>query len=62
MQTLLTQAELISIYDRLASEDLGIPTPLYSHREHLLLALKRWIESFGPTTEYDKWFNSISTS
>jgi hypothetical protein len=62
MQKPLTQIELISIYDRLASQDLGVPTPLYSHREHLLSALTRWIESFGPTPEYEKWASSISTS
>ena len=52
----MNQIELISPHEKLSNEltdsDIFL---LRGHLEHLLLALRRVVESYGPTPEYQLW-------
>jgi hypothetical protein len=61
--TTTKQTELIELHKRMkgdqeACEEAG----LRAHYEHLLLSLRKVIESHGPTPEYYKWINSASST
>ena len=60
-QRRLTQVELIELYRRVEWEGrhpgYGV---IEAHCEHILLGLRKLIESRGPTSEYYEWLNSVS--
>jgi hypothetical protein len=59
--TVTRQTELIALYTQMRSESLSCNQGrLRAHYDHLLLALGKIIESYGPTPEYYEWFNSTS--
>lgn len=64
MQSTTTkQTELIDLHERMRKEQNGCSnSELYAHYEHLLLSLRKIIESHGPTPEYYEWINSISST
>jgi len=57
----LRQFKLITLYGALSREmeDAGISRQ--GHYEQVLFSLRQLIESFGPSSDYEQWVNSIST-
>jgi hypothetical protein len=58
----IRQLKLITLYSALSREAKDADVFLKGHYEHLLLSLKRLIESYGPSPDYERWVNSISAS
>lgn len=56
----IRQLKLITLYSALSREAKDADIYLKGHYEHLLLSLKRLIESYGPSPDYERWVNSIS--
>ena len=56
----MTQVQIIAFHDRMIGEQkLCNYAELKTHFYYLLYALRKIIESKGPTREYQKWANSI---
>lgn len=55
----LRQFKLITLYRALSQEMDEAGTPVRGHYENLLASLKRLIESYGPSADYEQWMNSM---
>lgn len=55
----LRQFKLITLYRALSQEMDDTGAPVKDHYENLLVSLKRLIESYGPSADYEQWVNSI---
>jgi hypothetical protein len=58
----IRQLKLMTLYNALAREAKDADIYLKGHYEHLLLSLKRLIESYGQSPDYKRWVNSISAN
>jgi hypothetical protein len=58
--TTTKQTELIDFHKRMKKEQESCEhVGLHAHFEHILFALRKIIESYGPTSDYEEWLNSI---
>jgi hypothetical protein len=51
----MNQAELIELHEQLTSDATAADDYRLGHYEHVLYALRRLIESHGPTEAYREW-------
>jgi len=56
------QDRLIALHEELTAEMEKSNGLVRGHYEHLLLALKRVIESYGPSDSYRQWISSTSAN
>ena len=54
----LRQFKLITLHRALSQEMEEAGTSVQGHYENLLGSLKRLIESYGPSADYEQWVNS----
>jgi len=58
-----TQADLIDFHKQMSRDrELCEWAELRAHYEHILLGLRKLIESHGPTSEYLEWTTSAHSS
>ena len=56
------QLKLITLHSALSREAKDADIFLKGHYKRLLLSLKRLMESYGPSPDYERWVDSISAS
>lgn len=57
----LRQFKLITLYGALSREREDAELSRQGRYEQLLFSLRQLIESFGPSSDYEQWVNTIST-
>jgi len=61
MQEPMTQIGTISFYEQIQNALDNCEHPeLIAHYQHVLLGLRKIIESFGPTPQYYEWLGQFS--
>jgi hypothetical protein len=61
MQEPMTQIGTISFYEQIQNALDNCERPeLIAHYQHVLLGLRKIIESFGPTPQYYEWLGQFS--
>lgn len=58
----LRQFKLITLYGALSREMEDADVSRQGYYGQVLSSLRQLIESFGPSSDYEQWVNSISTS
>jgi hypothetical protein len=58
----MNQAELIRLHQQFTADAVESPSDLRDSYEHLLLSLRRIIESHGPMGAYHEWVSQDESS